>query len=215
MVSSAQTGTAFSVIQNGHEYFITAKHVIPDAKEMLHISNDGKWLELPVTGVYPHPTSDITVFTLATPILGSTDIPLTMDEMSLGEPSLILGFPFGWAPDYGLSNGYPTPFVKAAIVSAAYTDGKVGSIYLDGHNNPGFSGGPIIIEIQNKEQIIGVVSGYPYDWTPPPSTAGLIIDGLPVADDHIHPVNSGFILGYDIKYAVEIIEANPHGALVH
>ena len=66
------------------------------------------------------------------------DLEITTDRMILSENVCFLGYPFNFATgDKGINAGFPVPFVKKAIVSA-FEDS---TIYLDGHNNPGFSGG--------------------------------------------------------------------------
>ena len=61
-----------------------------------------------------------------------------------GQDVYFLGFPYGLHGDMSaLSNDLPFPFVKKGIISLFHNDG-VNRIYLDGHNNPGFSGGPVV-----------------------------------------------------------------------
>jgi len=81
--------------------------------------------------------------------------------MLLAQDCFFLGFPFFDEIDYqpaGSDSGFPIAFVKKAIVSALDEN----YIYLDGHNNPGFSGGPVIFTNYQtkKQQICGVISGY-------------------------------------------------------
>jgi hypothetical protein len=42
-----------------------------------------------------------------------------------------------------VNDGYPLPLIKGALMSgsAGYGTGKPETFLLDGHNNPGFSGG--------------------------------------------------------------------------
>ena len=75
-----------------------------------------------------------------------------------------LGFPFGW--DSGaesVNNGYPVPFIKAGIISAK-ADGPPRRIYVDGHGNPGFSGGPLVFRPLGQPLTVPVI------------VAGVIID---------------------------------------
>lgn len=69
-----------------------------------------------------------------------------------------MSFPYGLSTDSGeINNKYPFPFVKKCIISSINKQ----TIYLDGHNNRGFSGGPVVVIETNKTmKIIGVVSGF-------------------------------------------------------
>ena len=93
-------------------------------------------------------------------------------------------------------------------------------MYLDAHNNAGFSGGPIAADhpphrdAKLGPKVIGVVSGFQPENTPHPSELNpspKFMGGYPVADDHVHLTNSGFLVGYAIKHAIEIAHANPQG----
>ena len=98
------------------------------------------------------------------------------------------------------------PFVKKGIISSrAYNTTTGTQIFLDGHNNPGFSGGPVTI-INNKldsnsthrMKIIGVISAYLKD--------NKIIK-TPLGDI-VNPENSGIVLCYGIEQVYEIIKMN-------
>lgn len=55
------------------------------------------------------------------------------------------------------------PFLKSGIVSALDDrDPEAGILYLDGQNNPGFSGGPIVFwhSASRGFRVAGVVRGY-------------------------------------------------------
>jgi hypothetical protein len=73
-------------------------------------------------------------------------------------------------------------------------------LYIDGFNNPGFSGGPIIFWnfTSHTYEIIGVVKGYR------PDTAKMVINGAQVDTNVL--VNSGILVGYSIKHAIQAIE---------
>ena len=87
--------------------------------------------------------------------------------------------------------------------------GKTKYMLLDGHNNPGFSGGPVIFSPYGQLQdvrVAGVISGYKFAW-----------DKVFIQDtetDLAVKYNTGIIIAYSIEYAVELIRANPIGAPV-
>ena len=75
----------------------------------------------------------------------------------------------------------------------------------NGHNNVGFSGGPVARRGTREEQnIVGIISGYR-------------ADRQNVCDEHgnktslTYDTNTGIIVAHDIRHALEIIERNPIG----
>ena len=214
-----QTGTAFAVELEGREYLVTAKHVVPDRSTSPMIVHAETWKSSQCTGIYHHPGNpDVAIITLSKQIAPRLHVELSAGGISPGEGMIILGFPFGWNhTQYDINNGYPLPFVKSAILSAIIPLGETYIIYLDGHSNPGFSGGPVVAqgESQQGQKIIGVVTQSNNESTPHPSQFNpplKQLGGYPVPDDHVHPTNSGFILAHNIQHAIEVIEAYPYGA---
>jgi len=91
------------------------------------------------------------------------------------------------------------------IVLSFIQDNSGQHFFLDGHNNPGFSGGPIVFKEPNKNDFkaASVISGYRY-------TNELIFAGeiqVPFA----YRYNTGIIISCGIKHAVDLIEGNPKG----
>lgn len=80
--------------------------------------------------------------------------------------------------------------------------------YLDGHNNPGFSGGPTVFTESDKNQykVAAVVHGYSSTEEP------IFQAGKETPMRWIS--NTGIVIDYDIRYAVEAIKANPIGLLL-
>ena len=125
----------------------------------------------------------------------------------LSQQIYFLGFPFGLRMDAGeINNHFPIPFVKTGII-ANFTTEQPGAqlIYCDGHNNPGFSGGPIVtIENGNQVAVIAVVSGYRFN------------------DDHIlfngkstgltYQSNTGLVIGYGLSEVLAQLAVSPTGA---
>ena len=215
------TGTAFSVELKDKEYLVTASHVVADSSAETQIRHEESWKALPVSGIYHHKSgADVAIITLQKQVAPSHRVDLTTEGVMFGQATAMLGFPFGWNyTQYDLNNGFPTPFIKSAVLSAMMTTNGITLEFLDGHNNPGFSGGPIVAERNHLGRrsiptIIGVVSGFPPESTPHPNqTSPPIkeINGYPIPDDHVHLTNSGFIKAFDIRHAIELIEDNPYG----
>ena len=67
----------------------------------------------------------------------------------LSQDVYFLGFPYDLTNDGGTINrNFPIPLIKKGILSAIQV-GEVKTLLLDGHNNPGFSGGPVVCQIVN------------------------------------------------------------------
>ena len=74
------------------------------------------------------------------------------------QQAFFLGFPYGIGDRFLKETGHPVAFVKRVTVSTLF--GK--PYLLDGHNNPGFSGGPVVFCPPGRKefQVAAVVSGY-------------------------------------------------------
>lgn len=75
-------------------------------------------------------------------------------------------------------------------------------LYIDGFNNPGFSGGPILFwsTERKKYELLGVVKGFKED------TAKVLINNQHVDTQIL--VNSGILIGYSIDHAIQAIKAS-------
>ena len=103
---------------------------------------------------------------------------------------------------------FTAAFIKKGILSSEITNPNgIRTIFLDGHNNPGFSGGPIVFKRPDSPEwnIGGVVSGYVWK-------ANQVIS---VTDTNSFiKENNGIVIGEDIDSAIKAIKANPVGPLV-
>ena len=121
---------------------------------------------------------------------------LTPLPLSSRRPSVSFG-------GFGLKEtGHPVPFVKRVTVSTLF--GK--PYFLDGHNNPGFSGGPVVFcpPARKEFQVAAVVSGY--------RSARAPIRDDEDRDTEFHlRENTGIVVAYDVNEAVALIRANPIG----
>ena len=97
------------------------------------------------------------------------------------------------------------PFVKAGVLSSIDRE----QIVLDGHNNPGFSGGPAVFRNQKNGQfhVCGVVTSYPFWYEPVYKLAG---DTYRETNLFVKN-NPGLVNVSPIGTAIEIIENNPIG----
>jgi S1-C subfamily serine protease len=201
-----QAGTAFSIDLDGRQYLVTAKHLLAQlvGKDHIEIFANRNWSKLPVELVGHAADADISV--LATDRrLTPKGLPLEATSVGLlySQEVFFLGFPYNILSTYVFEGeGYPLPLVKKAIVSS-FVSRDV--FLLDGHNNPGFSGGPVVFGVlgQSDLKVAGIVSGYQ------------AVDEPIFAGDQKTPLsyryNTGIIVASFIHQATALIRQNPIG----
>ena len=171
------TGTAFTIEKNDKQFLVSAKHIFKEVSENDHVEifADGKWIELEVKPIFCDDEKiDIIAFDFGDkPITNNLEVEIGTQNAIFGQKAYFLGFPYGMFTDSGdINNKKPFPFIKQSIISSINKD----IIYLDGHNNRGFSGGPVVItNSKNQTQIIGVVSGYINDSVNITENSGIFI----------------------------------------
>lgn len=201
-------GSAFAVPVGAQICLVTAKHLVADLP-VGRTSQIGIFTGLKTENVEitPHlsDAADVDIAILETTIAGDPNahpgLELTSDNVIFGQDTYFLGFPyFDKQIKYQsqrLNNGFPFPLVKKATYSGFSEEIH----YLDGHNNPGFSGGPVILTVQNplKQVIWGVVSGYV-------SHLGKVAH-IQTAHELAYQENSGIIVISSIRHAVQLIQS--------
>lgn len=218
-----QRGTSFSIDVDGREYWITARHILTGAKSKpygtfadkvvdMRLLNPGgngdQWRLQRFAVLQPSADVDIVVLVPSSPILADVlpSPPATSVGLALGGTCEFLGFAYGggWRAKFDMGTFW-LPFVKQCGVSGQDISSQMW--ILDGINNPGFSGGPVILGAGTNLRIVAVISGYHTEPTD-------VIRGDPRAakgaKDTVN-VNSGFIIAYDISCAVDLIKKNPIG----
>lgn len=204
-------GTMFAANHKGRQYLVSAKHIFADlsGSGIANIWHDNQWkpLQIHLTG---HGSDDVDITVFSTNFLlvqKDLEAQPTHQGLVYGQSVYFLGFPFEKYCDLGgMNQGYPIPFVKQAIVSSFDTPSdKV--LYLDGLNNPGFSGGPVVFQpasqLGSPWQIGAVVSGYLAE-------KSAILDG-DTETAMTFAENTGLVHSYPISNAVALMEANPNG----
>ncbi|WP_430965270.1 trypsin-like peptidase domain-containing protein [Spongiimicrobium sp. 2-473A-2-J] len=169
-------GTGFTIESMESQYLVSARHVFEpnyDKNELIlkngqtlniDLFHEESWVNLEVIcNLSENENMDIVVFTLPADISGRTELPI-VKQYFYGEDGYFLGFPYtkNMLDDTKLNNGYPFPFVKKCICSSLPLKTSEGLMFfLDGHINPGFSGGPVVF-IRDNGQIAlgGVATGY-------------------------------------------------------
>ena len=204
-------GTAFTIESHGEQYVVTAKHLFESngfpSSTIIKLYFGNNYVPIEVDVRYPsEPKADIAVMKLKkaqllTPVYDNIN---SSDGLIYGQDVFFIGFPYEYDRILGMFPGgnMPIPFVKKACLSAILKDGA-GTILLDGHNNPGFSGGPVCYKTvgstEKSMRILGVISGYRFDSQP-------LFDKSGNQTDFFVKENTGIIIVSDIKHAVQIAE---------
>jgi S1-C subfamily serine protease len=201
-------GTGFTIDIDNKQYLITAKHVVQsfESPAGLEVFGNEVWLPIPAKLVAHHPEADISVIAPSQP-LSPPNLPITASSngIAYGQDVYFLGFPYGVLSQviFGES-GHPLPLVKKAVLSSF-----AGNVYLlDGHNNPGFSGAPVIFNQMGgpPTHVGAVISGYRFSPEP------VFLNES--ATTFTFRENTGIIISYKIELALELIKGNPIGAVV-
>jgi hypothetical protein len=210
-----RVATGFTLDVDTRQYLITAAHVVDglEREGKIQIRHDEKWEEIAVKRLSVPMGIDIAVLAPRESLTPNLELPEYMGLTTYGSDVFFLGFPYGSSMPSGTTNNlHPLPFVKKAIVSALFPSLGVDKLYLDGINNPGFSGGPVVVldphdlypEGTPKVKIIGVISGFRNEKLP-------VMDG-----ENRTPLtvttNTGIIEAVSIRYAIDAIHLDPIGA---
>jgi hypothetical protein len=214
-----ERGTALAVDYQAKIYLVTARRVAAAAaaaNAVIQINKAGQWENYQtVKTLYPS-SSDVDIAVFETSEKAPRPFNITpigdTDGVTLGQQLWFIGYPTLRIPGYPLeaiashvtikgSGGVVLPFIKRGTMSAIDgTNPDAPVYYIDGFNNPGFSGGPIVFwEFSTHTyKILGVVQGYRND------TAKLLVNGQQVDTNIL--VNSGIITAYGIQPAIHAID---------
>ena len=191
-------GAGFTVNRHGRQWLVTAAHVVRDleAHDIEVVRRDGP-ISVSLTAV-PATQSGAERSRCSCSRTRSRQISAlfaSSDGAVFSQDAYFLGFPYG----LGLqTSGISYPFVKKAIVSAFERDlNGVTLWFLDGINNPGFSGGPVVFNRSGTKDwhVAAVVSGYRTERV-------AVVGGVGEVS-----TNTGIIVAYDISHAVDSIDA--------
>ena len=209
----SKQGTAFTVDVESKQYLVTARHLFMDtaSTQIISVLRDTTWINLRIVLVAPLSDSvDIAVMAPPFQLTTSLELPASTDGMVIGQEAFFLGFPsmLRTVDEGRINRGFPFPFIKHAVISALGRD-QFGTpiIYLDGHNNCGFSGGPVIFWHQEHDKfyLAGIIKGF--------RPERLL---LPDSNQVLRPIdvfgNSGIVIATDVSTILQVIEQNPIGA---
>ena len=203
-------GSCFTIDVDDKQYLCTAKHCLENFRgKSIELFHGEKWKTLDVELVgFGSKDTDICVLSPKIQLSPPYRLPPTMDNITLGQDVYFLGFPYGIQIDMGdLNRLFPLPLVKRATVSAICAQDQT-IILLDGYNNPGFSGGPVVFtksgSAKNELSVAAIVSGYRFEPQP-------VLDEKGQETSLRVHANTGIVHSYSIQHALDAIKDNPIG----
>lgn len=204
------TGTCFTIDIDEKQYFVTAKHIIENLinDEEIELYFKNNWVKVKTKLIGHSTNADVSVFSIEQHI-GGHPLPATLDGIVYGQDLYFLGFPYGLKSEVGVLNReFPLPLVKKGILSAIFSDQSEKYFLIDGHNNPGFSGGPVVYKKSgsNDFNVGGVISAYRYE------LENTYFNDTPTPIQI--KTNTGIVIAYSIDNALELIKQNPNGTTI-
>lgn len=205
-------GTAFQIDYNGKVYVVTARHMVaslplpPDNKTLIHVWQNNRWADLrPVKILFPTSEKvDIAVLETDQKVSKPFEIQPSNgpDAVTFGQQIWFLGYPTALGGESLFK--LPFAFIKRGIMSGVDPSPGAALFYIDGFNNPGFSGGPILYWdfASHAYRILGVVSGYRAEV----ANGKTVVNGQSIDMEVL--VNAGILLGYSITDAMQAIESD-------
>ena len=201
------TGTGFTLEHNSKQYFVTAQHVLEDfSRGKLDLFEQGDPIPKTFEVVGKSSTEeDIVVLRAEEQLSPTLPMPATCGGAGFGQRAFFLGFPYG----YSLDDVYQVslPLAKSATLSHITKD----NILLDGFANPGFSGGPVVFQPQEKTEsnfcVAGIVTSYPVFEEP----VFKMREGEQVEIEYFVENNPGMVHVIPIEVAIHLIEQNQIG----
>lgn len=206
-------GTCFTIDIGRRQYIVTAKHVVDSITDSVEILRDGTYKEIPISVIgHGNGDIDISVLTTNSQLSPTHPLPASSEGIVLAQDVYFLGFPYGLANSIEniqtINRGFPVPLVKKGIVSAFYDENDTTKFLLDAHNNPGFSGGPVVFRrpedsYTGELKVAAVISSYRYALEP--------VYQNDVQTTLTYKYNTGIVFATGISHAVDLIMNNPVG----
>jgi hypothetical protein len=238
------TATAFTIDVDGREYLLTAKHVVNGLRheDKIDVFMNDDWSPLNVKIFRCDDPIDIAVLIPPYQLTVNFDLPYDRTDFFFGQDAYFLGFPYGiQSSGHGVNGPYPLAIIKRGTISGTVgvdPSKKAVMILLDGYNNPGFSGAPIVYRDLNSQsgfvmKLIGVVSGFLPEVVPAmkehdiksPVDAGDVAKTQPwrirrrnngsyfeyVDNGTYVALNTGIVQGFSVEPAIDLIRQHPVG----
>lgn len=196
--TSVDRGAAFILTEGDDDYLVTARHLFDDSRtQTVTLSNRFVRRTVTIELLTVSAAADVAVAPIDGFAVEELPLPATSDGLVFSQDLFFLGFPYGLA-NAPVDPSHRMALVKKATFSAMETIDGVKLIYLDGHNNPGFSGGPVVgcPPSSGRHQVCGVVSRY--------RTEEIQAAGMFASVVH---VNTGIFVATDIAHVLQAIHA--------
>lgn len=197
--------------------------------DSIGIFHNGDWkdkkVEVVGLGEKNRVDTGVAVLALENQLSPSFSLPATSAGLVWAQNIYFLGYPYGLHTSVDMNEGYRVALVKGALFSGevefdrqfphkpfspADAEGIHETFLLDGHNNPGFSGGPVVFRpaqgVNAELCVMGVVSGFRSE------DVDVKLQNKPTG--LISKANTGIVVCPSIKRATDMIAANPIGAQV-
>ncbi|HAR96411.1 MAG TPA: hypothetical protein DCR97_10685 [Deltaproteobacteria bacterium] len=218
-----RTGTCFAIEVDKRQYIITARHLVEGIRDRDSVLMflDQRWQEVRVKTIFPrNPKTDIVALVSKRNVAPRMEISASGAAIPIGQELYFLGFPFGLSTQTDEPSPQLIPFINHAFLSAV--DSRFGSgnvLYLDGHNNPGFSGGPVVSRGYGEKQslqIVGVLSAYRVQLSRETITerTDARYGATEKKSNRFVQENSGILVAYHISEIIKAIRSNPTGLLM-
>jgi len=216
------SGSCFVIDIENRQYIITARHLVPGIKDNDNVKLflNTAWINLRVRAIFAkNEKTDIVALAGDKLVAPKMEIYIGLKGIFVGQDVYFLGFPFGLATKFEKPSPTHIAFIKKGILSAIDARQDSGHIlYLDGHNNPGFSGGPVIYANYNEHErleIAGVIAGYKNQ---PSQVLEAVVDESTSDTSEskkkiVHYVreNTGIVVAFSIYEIIKAIEKSPIG----
>jgi S1-C subfamily serine protease len=197
-VPGGSFGSGVLIDVRDKQWLVTARHVIQDVDpgDIELVRREGK-VKVRLQRVPElKPKADVAIFQLDQRLVSeSLPVHLTDVGLVLGQDAYLLGFPLGIGVSMSDEGFYP--FVKRATVSTNITQDGVKIWLVDGINNEGMSGGPVVFcKVGTTDwHVLGVMAGH-------------LREEISIKESDLKvEVNSGIVVVHDIGLAVSAIEA--------
>jgi hypothetical protein len=211
--SGDRAGTAFTVEVDGHQYVITARHTFKRPEVNVDVKlflTDGSWHPFKARAIYPENNSvDTVALDVGKKVTVEWSFEPTAGDIVLGQQVYFVGYPTGLSSKGGLPGDVAEfPFIKSGILSAIDSRIKDSVIFfVDGQNNPGFSGGPIVFRCKESGEfrVAAVVTAYQTEAFPVLKKKDFKNLNAIAYKDLWTRGNSGIVVGYNIQHIADAI----------
>ena len=203
--AGTQVGASFSIDYNEATYLISARHLLKDLKEgeVPQIFTKTGWKKVTSPPIFPKDKNvDIVAYKLSESVHPTLPLEPLEGKITISQLVYFIGYPHGLASVGPLGGKLvEIPFIKSGILSAVIgLNPNVVVMFIDGHNNKGFSGGPVVFKSASSDRfrVAGVIRGYKPEDLP-------IFDNKVLVDKVVAEGNSGIVISYSIENILDVL----------